>query len=234
MQEYYNYIEDITIEKINKYVKDNTIDINILKKEHPFMQKNIIFYILSKIYNDKSNIIKNKHIEDIIKIINNNKPNIIINLPKNIIVKKEYNYLTIDNNKNNKTNDNYIYKFTDNIKIDNIVIKKVKEKDTNGNDVCRLNSNNIKLPIYIRNKKDGDIIYLYKTDGKKKVKDIFIEAKIPLSKRKIHPIVTDANDNILWIPNIKKSKYNVKNNEFYDIILTSYEEGEKKNEEEKS
>ena len=52
-----------------------------------------------------------------------------------------------------------------------------------------------------------------------------------MSKRKIYPIVTDANDNILWIPNLKKSKYNVKNNEFYDIILTSYEEGEKKNEE---
>ena len=233
LQEYYNYIEDITIEKINKYVTNNTIDINILKKEHPFIQKNIIFYILSKIYNDKSDIIKNKHIKDIIKIINNNKPNIIINLPKNIIAKKEYNYLTIESIKKIK-DDNYIYKFTDNIKIDSIIIKQIKEKDTNGNNVCRLNSSNIKLPIYIRNKKDGDVIYLYKTNGKKKVKDIFIEAKIPLSKRKIYPIVTDANDNILWIPNLKKSKYNVKNNEFYDIILTSYEEGEKNNEEEKS
>ena len=74
---------------------------------------------------------------------------------------------------------------------------------------------------------------MYGTEGKKKIKDIFIESKVPLAKRKTYPIVTDANDNVLWIPNIKKSKYNVKNNEFYDIILTSYEEREEKNEKEK-
>ena len=53
LQEYYNYVEDITKEKIKKYYNNNIIDIDTLKKEHPFMKKNIIFYILSNIYNNK-------------------------------------------------------------------------------------------------------------------------------------------------------------------------------------
>ena len=112
-----------------------------------------------------------------------------------------------------------------------MIIKKVDIMETDGNDVCRLNSKDIKLPLHIRNKKNGDYIYLLGTNGKKKLKDIFIENKIPISIREKYPILTDDNNNILWIPNVKKSKYNVKNNELYDIILTSYEEREENNEE---
>jgi tRNA(Ile)-lysidine synthase len=82
------------------------------------------------------------------------------------------------------------------------------------------------LPIYIRNKKEGDYIEVLGLNGKKKIKDIFINEKIPLSERDTYPILVDNEDNILWIPNIKKSKYNVKKDEFYDIILTSHKEGE--------
>ena len=57
--------------------------------------------------------------------------------------------------------------------------------------------------------------------------------KISKEKRNTYPILVDSNDTILWIPNIKKSKYNVKKNEFYDIILTSHKEGEEINENEK-
>ncbi len=48
---------------------------------------------------------------------------------------------------------------------------------------------------------------------------------------KCRGLIVDSNDNILWIPNIKKSKYNVKKNEFCDIILTSYKKGGNKIEE---
>ena len=94
------------------------------------------------------------------------------------------------------------------------------------------NSKNITLPIYIRNKKNGDYIELLGTNGKKKISDIFIEKKIPKSIRNKYPILVDRNDKVLWIPNLKKSKYNVKKNEFCDIILTSYTKGDEINEKE--
>lgn len=232
LQEYYNYVEDITKEKINTKYKNNIIDINLFKKEHSFIKKNIIFYILSNIYNNKANIIKNKHIESILKLSISNKPNQKINLPNNYQARKSYNYIYIE--KENDKIKNYKIKLKENNKIDNIIIKKINDTKENGNNICRLNSKNIKLPLYIRNRKEGDFIYLFGSNQKKKIKDIFIDSKLPLNRRNNYPLVIDSNNNILWIPNIKKSKYNVKNNEFYDIILTSYEEREEYNEKETS
>lgn len=228
LQEYYNYIEDITKEKIENYYKNNTIDLDLFNKEHSFIKKNIIFYLLSIIYNNKNNIIKDKHIEAIIKLTESDKPNLIINLPNNYIAKKEYNHIYIVK----LQGENKTYKVTlkDINKIEGLIIKKVDNIDTDGNNVCRLNSNNIKLPLYLRNKKNGDYVSVLGLEGKKKLKDIFIDEKIPLDKRKSYPILVDSNDTILWIPGIKKTKYNVKKEEFYDIILNSYEESEENNE----
>ena len=228
LQEYYNYIEDITKEKIENNYKNNTIDINKFQKEHSFIQKNIIFYMLSNIYDNQANIIKDKHIESIIKLITSNKANAYINLPKDYVAKKNYQSLVIDKKKE-KTQD-YKIELKSTNKINNLIIKKVSQTNIDGNNVCRLNLNNIKLPLYLRNKKNGDCVSVLGLDGHKKVKDIFIEEKIPLDKRKQYPLLVDSNDTILWIPNIKKSKYNVKKSESCDIILTSYEESEDFNE----
>jgi len=231
LQAYYNYIEDITKEKINNIYKDNTINLNEFNQEHQFIKRNIIFYILSNLYGNKANIIKDKHIDEIIKIIDSDKPNICINLPNNYQAKKAYNKLYIE--KICIKNNNYQIPIKKINKIGTLVIKKVDKCDTDGNNVCRLNSNNIKLPLRLRNKRNGDCISLLGTNGRKKVKDIFIENKIPLSLRDSYPLLVDNDDNILWIPNLKKSKYNVKINEIYDIILTSYDESEENNEKEK-
>ena len=231
LQEYNEYIEKVTNNLIKETYKDNIIDIELFKKEHPLIQKNIIFNILKNIYNNIDNIIKEKNISDIIKLANSKKPNAIINLPKEYIAKKEYQYIYII--KKDKEEYNYCIELKDKINIDNITIEKISNCDTSGNNVCKLNSKNITLPIYIRNKKNGDYIELLGTNGKKKISDIFIEKKIPKSIRNKYPILVDRNDKVLWIPNLKKSKYNVKKNEFCDIILTSYTKGDEINEKEK-
>ena len=218
--------------KINNIYKNNQIDISNLNNEHTFMKKNIIFYILSQIYENKANIIKEKNILDILKMTTDNKPNYTINLPKNYIAKKEYNHIYIERKKEKNINSykKELQKFN---QIDDMIIELVDNIETNGNDICRLNSKNINLPLYLRNKNEGDYIEVLGLNGKKKIKDIFINSKIPKDKRNTYPILVDSKDNILWIPNIKKSKYNVKKDDFYDIILTSHKEGEKINEEKK-
>lgn len=225
LQEYDNYINYEIETKINTLYYNNKIDIKKINEEHVFIKKSIIFHILSNIYNNKSNIIKEKNILDILKMTTNNKPNYIINLPKNYIAKKEYNYIYFEKEKKRIENQ-YMKKLQNINKIDDIIIKLVDTIDTDGNDVCRLNSKEIKLPLYLRNKKDGDFIEVKGLNGKKKIKDIYIDSKLQKEKRNTYPLLVDSNNNILWIPNIKKSKYNVKKNEFCDIILTSHKEGE--------
>ena len=187
LQEYYNYIEDVIKEKINTDYQHNIIDIDKLLKEHPFIRKNIIFYILSNIYDNKANYIKDKHIDSIIKLAMSDKPNQIINLPEDYIAKREYDKICIE--KQAKKNKNYKIEFKNMLKVGNIIIKKVDNIDTDGNDVCRLNSKNIKLPLYFRNKLTGDTISVMGLNGKKKIKDIFIDKKIPLDKRTLKVVI---------------------------------------------
>ena len=231
LQAYYNCIADIAENELTKCYRSNRLNIPIFEKEQPLIKRQIIFSILSNIYNNKDDIIKDEHIDAVIKLCKNNKPNLTINLPHNYLARKEYQTIIFEP-KSKKITD-YIIPLGEYHKIDNLVIKRIDKIDSNGNDICRLNSNKVKMPLYLRNKKDGDYVSVLGLKGKKKLKDIFIDEKIPLTKRTTYPILVDANDTILWIPNLKKTKYSVKKNEFYDIILNSYEESEENNEKQK-
>ena len=222
--EYNDYLNYETDAVINKYYKDSRINITHIKNKHQLLQKNIIYRILLNIYQNEQNIIKEKHIKNILDITNNTKPNISINLPQNIVVTKEYNNL-IFHKKDSETKP-YKIKLKNETIINNYTFKIVKNTTKDGNNICRLNSKDIKLPLYLRNKEEGDTIEVLGLKGKKKVKDIFIESKMPISKRKNYPILVDDNNQILWIPNIKKSKFNLKKDENYDIIIEYCEEEE--------
>ena len=58
--------------------------------------------------------------------------------------------------------------------------------------------------------------------GRKKINDIFIDAKIPTHERDIWPVVVDSNDMVVWLPGLKKSKFDKTKTEKYDIILKYY------------
>ena len=224
--EYNDYINRETKKILNNIYINNKLSIDKFIKQDPFIQKSILYNILNKYYQNIDNIITEQHINNILKIINNNKPNLTINLPNNNICIKEYNYLYIKK-QTNKTD--YKLELKNELEIENHIIKIIKDTKDNGNNICRLNSKNIKLPLYIRNRKEGDFIELKGTKGKKKIKDIFIDEKIPISKRNNYPLLTDSNDNILWIPNLKKSKFNTPKDKLCDIIL-KYCEKEENNE----
>ena len=63
--------------------------------------------------------------------------------------------------------------------------------------------------------------------GSKKIKDIFIDEKMPLQERNARLIVVDAKNEIVWLPGVKKSKFDKEINEKYDIILMFEKEGDK-------
>ena len=222
---YLNYTNDEIKKHYNKIINNNTIDIKKIKRIHPFLQKQLIYKLLTNIYNNKPNIIKEKHINSILNQIKSDKPNTTINLPHKKISQKNYDNIIIKD-KQEKIVTNYKIPLKNYNEINNIIIKKIDKTEENGNNICKINSNNICMPLYLRNKKEGDFIYQKGIDGKKKISDIFIDKKIPKEKRNNYPLLVDSNDKIIWIPNLKKSKFNSQNNEFYDIILKSCEKEE--------
>lgn len=58
--------------------------------------------------------------------------------------------------------------------------------------------------------------------GHSKVKDIFINHKVPLKDRELWPVVVDSKGEVVWIPGIKKSKFNKSQKENCDIIIKYY------------
>ena len=87
------------------------------------------------------------------------------------------------------------------------------------NYTIKLNSNEIKLPLYVRMRKPGDKMIIKNMNNYKKIKDIFIDSKLSKEERNKQPIVVDSNNEILWLPGLKKSKFDKANSENYDIII---------------
>ena len=224
-QDYINYqLEDI----LNDIYKDNKLDLKKFKKQHDFIKYKLIETILYKYYNEDIKLITKKHINLIFDLINNTNKK--INLPKNLIVFKEYDTLLFKKDKESKK---YEYVFNDYLEIDNFgKLEKIEDTNEKSNYVIKLNSKDLKLPLKLRTIKDGDKISVKNLNGTKKVSRIFIDEKIPLSIRNDIPVLIDSNDTILWIPGIKKSKFDCYNNRIYDIII-KYTKKEKSNEKEK-
>jgi len=95
----------------------------------------------------------------------------------------------------------------------------IDESAETSNYYTRLNSKELSLPLYVRNRKPGDKMTIKNSTGSKKIKDILIDNKIEIEKRNSLPIVVDSKNNIIWLPGLKKSKFDKAKTEEYDIIL---------------
>lgn len=215
------YIENKVLEVYDKIYNDKIIDIDKLIKEDSFIREQVIYKILEAIYHDDVMLVNDRHVELIFNLIDSSKKNSFVYLPNNIKVIKEYNLLRFVNDVNDISS--YEIELSDYVILPNGKhIEKVLGIDENNNNIARFSKDDITLPIYIRTRKHGDKIDLNGMFGHKKVKDIFIDQKIPSEMRDIWPIVVDSSDKILWIPGIKKSKKCRKKSEKCDIILKYY------------
>jgi len=220
LSEYNDYIDKVVDSTAKKIINNNVLDIDKFALCEPLIQKSIINRMLMNIYKDNIVYINDKNVHNIINLINNFSSNSKLNLPKGKVAVKSYNNFYICDDENA---DDYEYVFKSKLILPNgMSIAKVNEEKSNSNFVCRLNSKDIKMPIVVRNRRNGDFVEVMNLKGHKKLKDIFIDSKISMKERKTWPVVLDSDGNIIWIPGLKKTKYNKQNNEKYDIILKYY------------
>lgn len=70
-----------------------------------------------------------------------------------------------------------------------------------------LDLDQLNLPLVVRSRRSGDRLEPYGLNGSKKVKDMFIDAKMPLTRRDAIPLLVDASGQILWIAGFRRSKH---------------------------
>ena len=219
--EYNDYIDREVKKRIKTIYANDVLNIPLFLKEEKLIQMKIINYILEHIYQDDLMLITDRHSEILYDVIVSSKANVKVHLPNNIQAIKSYDTLVLGKLKE-KTLD-YEIEIIKSVNLPNGKnIEVIEEAKENTNFYCRLDSNEIKLPLYVRNRRVGDKMTVKGMIGRKNVNDIFIDSKISTSERDSWPIVLDSNDNIVWLPGLKKTKFDKTIKEKCDIILRYY------------
>lgn len=219
--EYNDYIDKQVKKVMKKVYNQKTLNIEYFLKEERVIQMKIIYNILEHIYQDDLMLITDHHADLLYNIITSKRANVTIHLPNNIQAIKTYNNLVLVPLE--QKSDEYEIELITYINLPNGKNIEVTEKsDQTDNFICRLDKDEVKFPLHVRSRKNGDKMYVKGMLGRKKINDIFIDEKISTHERDLWPIVVDSGDNIVWLPGLKKSKFDKTKKEKYDIILRYY------------
>lgn len=219
--EYNNYIDKQVKKVIPKVYPQNVLNIEEFMKLEHVIQMKVIYYILENIYQEDLMLITDHHAELIYNLIYSRKANTYIYLPNNLKAVKTYNYLEFVTEP--IKNDEYEIEVIKYINLPNGKnIEVLNKSEQTDNFICRLSSEDVKFPLRVRTRQDGDRMQVKGMLGSKKINDIFIDEKININERNMWPVVVDSNNTIVWLPGLKKSKFDRSKSENYDIILRYY------------
>ena len=219
--EYNEFIDKLVNSKINEIYSNNVLNIEKFRNEDKIIQQKVIYHILENTYQDDLMLITDKHVDILLDVIKSKRSNVKVHLPNGVQAIKSYDTLVLSTiNREVNSYDIELNKFVNLPNEKNIEV--VKDTKLTNNFVCRLNSKEISLPLHVRSRQNGDKILIKGMIGKKKINDVFIDCKIPMDERDKWPIVVDNDGLVVWLPGLKKTKFDKTIDEKYDIILKYY------------
>jgi len=202
-----------------------TIDAGIFRSYHIAIKRRIVRSAIKNLTGSLKGM-ESVHIEKVLQLWENGRTGAEIHLPCGLKALKSYNHLIIARAVNNVETRPFCIE----ISIPGVTLvpeigagikafieKKSSAIEQNGN--MRYNSlvqyfdyDTFKMGIYIRNRKDGDVFKPYKSNGTRKLKEYFIDNKIPRHKRDNIPLIAQGNE-IVWVIGYKISdKFKVTEN----------------------
>ena len=215
--------DDFLSSEAEKWVKQNSciveeaiiLSINTFNRVHPALKNRILRCLIKKKLGHTKKITYD-HINKIIEMIERGSPNSEIHLPYGLIAKKRYDLLVLEERKEMA---DYSYLITGYGRyylpvIDSwAVVERVDPSSIlNGQskNTVFLDVDSIRFPFIIRNIRQGDKIAL--NGGHKKIKDIFIDMKIPKEARKMIPILIYMDRPVhIWCINKTDKRFEAKN-----------------------
>lgn len=160
-----------------------------------------------------TNFVDQRHIEDIMSLEDNSKVNKMLTLPRNIFVYRKKDSIILTNEEIVNEEIEFYYNVPSNGFIKIKELKQIIETQVMSIDRYKsmkldnsskgFDFNKVKGGIVIRSRRQGDKIKL--AMGSKKVKDLFIDLKIPREERCKIPIITDG-EGIICVGDYKISE----------------------------
>ncbi|MDH3974645.1 MAG: tRNA lysidine(34) synthetase TilS [Deltaproteobacteria bacterium] len=99
-------------------------------------------------------------------------------------------------------------------------VSAIEEKDRDDKNVIYLDMERITAPLIVRNFRNGDRIKIKGMEGRKKLKNLYIDEKVPVRFRKKIPLIA-AGDEILWVVGLRHGGNAIADCRSKDILKVS-------------
>jgi tRNA(Ile)-lysidine synthase len=194
----------------NKVIRHGPGDMSVSAlslKDLPYPLKNRVIRILLKQVNNSHYPLDYDHIISVSELLKNNQPQCSIDLPDDITVRKTYNDLHfLLKAHRHVTGYTSLLEGPGTYNLDaagqTLTLYEVDyQKDVSletTSSAAFLDADKLKFPLTARNFKPGDRFIPLGMKGHKKVKNFFIDLKVPTEKRVLTPILT-CQERIVWI-----------------------------------
>ena len=208
-----DYLEDIARKALDACLAEPaTHDVVILNRlmflrHHPALRRRILRLAIGQIQGDMKELAFN-HSEFMLQLSEGKSPNRQLNLPNNLEFLRAYNQLIIQR----PTSKIGEFEYTVSVPGDNnfpalntVMVATIVEAPSrktsyvlDGKFQAVFDVDQIQMPLKIRSRRAGDRFQPFGMKGTKKVKDFFIDAKVPQRMRQSIPILV-TGDEILWV-----------------------------------
>lgn len=184
-------------------------DIPLLKSHPPALQRRLIRLMLLRLAGNLEHVTR-RHLEDILRMTTAARPNLRVDLPRGLVAAREYDTLVIAARDEPAQTEMELtipgpgsYRLPGGallrIEFSGLPLNPAGEATTACFDADRM-----PFPWHVRTFRPGDRIQPLGMTGRKKVKDIFIDAKVPLARRALTPLVF-CGDELIWVVGLRIS-----------------------------
>lgn len=232
------YLHLLAIEAKNKVLLEkDKIDLKKFSNLHQPLQSRILRQIIEEVKGSLQGITFS-HIEAILNLIKNGPAQGRLNLPANIIVEKEYDILSIYEGERKKEVKKGEGKYVpirlpgmtkiDGLKIQTQIVKKntistLHSLPYTSTNAC-LDYDKVELPLLLRHRKKGDRFHPYGMKGSKKIKDFFVDLKIP-NKIRDKIFLLEDKKGIIWVVGYRIDERVRITDATKNVLLISYTKG---------
>jgi len=182
-------------------------DIRLLVSHPPALQRRLIRHMLSQVAGGLEQF-SHRHTEDILQTVTSARPNLRTSLPRGLVALREYDRLVIkaigmphptaaDINIPGPG----VYQLPDGSRL------RIEETTTpvdpaGDNTTAYFDTGRMPFPWHVRTFRPGDRIQQLGMTGRKKVKDLFIDEKIPPARRDRIPLLF-CGDELIWVVGLR-------------------------------
>lgn len=204
---------------------------DLFKNRDHALQRRAIHLILKYLYDDLPEDLSYVHEQQLFALLERKDGSIRIDFPSALKVENAYGKITFYFSGHQDEHDTSAYSYRleipgqQRLPDGSIITAEIAERHTE-KDVYSYSfyADQVVLPLHIRTREPGDRMRWKGLNGSRKLKDIFIDLKIPAAERDSWPVVTDGRGEILWLIGLKKGQAD-KQSGSGPIIQLHYEKG---------